>query len=119
MFPNHYGSKFNSSSFPLDYIETRLFRDDEHIGLRMLVSIYVFFDFMGIRLNINTFSLTLCDERRLKDVILVNFHNHLRIMRIFACLSVIGFRGIAMSLLGFIDKYTSEGMLLERERREF
>ena len=58
-------------------------------------------------------------ERRLSNVILVNYHNHLRIMRIFACLSVVGLREIAVKLIKFLDDHTGEGQLLENERRQF
>lgn len=52
MFPNHFGSVFNSRSFPLNYVEHLLFKEDAEVGRRILTSIYIFFDFMGIRLNL-------------------------------------------------------------------
>lgn len=104
MFPNHYGSAFNSSSKPLNYIESELFIRDDHAKLSLLYSIFMFFDFMGIQLTNDFSSIYIIDSSRLKDVILVNFHNHLRIMRILACLSVTGFRSIALMLIQFIDE---------------
>jgi hypothetical protein len=116
MFPNHYGSAFNSKSSPLSYLEKRLFIDDITIGFLMLKSIYQFFDFMGIRLNLKDLSLKIINRMRLRAVILVNFHNHLRIMRILACLSVIGFRKLAINLIEFLDKETSPNNILSKER---
>lgn len=51
MFPNHYGSNFNSDSFPLNYIESQLFLQDKQIQAKLLHSIVLFFDFMGLRFN--------------------------------------------------------------------
>jgi hypothetical protein len=104
MFPNHYGSAFNSKSSPLSYLEKRLFINGPIIGFRMLKSIYTFFDFMGIRINLKDLSLKVISYPRLKAVILINFHNHLRIMRVLACLSVIGFRKIALNLIKLLDE---------------
>lgn len=67
---------------------------------------------MGIRVNLQTLELEICSERRLKDVVLVNFHNHLRIMRVLACLSITGLRKLALNLIDFLDRYTSPGNLL-------
>lgn len=39
-------------------------------------------------------------------------------MRVLACLSVVGFRRVALGLIGLLDRYTGEE-LLRRERREF
>jgi hypothetical protein len=117
MFPNHYGSAFNSSSVPLGYTEAYLFLRENDIGITLLRSIYIFFDFMGIRLNLQTLKLTICCRKRLEDVILVNFHNHLRIMRILACLSVTGFRRLALNLVDFLDVHTSSKGILSKERR--
>jgi hypothetical protein len=119
MFPNHYGSAFNSSSAPLSYIESELFLQDEGAQTSLLYSIFLFTDFMGLQMDLDTFSFKIISINRLTDVILVNYHNHLRIMRILACLSVTGFRRIAQSLINFLDKYTSKGEMLERERSEF
>jgi hypothetical protein len=49
-------------------------------------------------------------------VILVNYHNHLRIMRVLACLSVTGFRPIALSLIDLLDKFTAPSKFLEAQR---
>lgn len=48
MFPNHYGSAFNSESKCLNYLESELFIKNLQIGLRMLQSIYIYFNFIGI-----------------------------------------------------------------------
>lgn len=103
MFPNHYGSAFNARARPLDYIESQLFMRDLEIGVRMLKSIYIFLDFMGLRFNPRTLDIVVCSEKRFADVIMVNYHNHLRIMRILACLSVTGFRKVALRLIEILD----------------
>jgi hypothetical protein len=103
MFPNHYGSLFNSNSFQLTYVESQLFLDDSQLGLRMLFSIYLFLDFMGIRLHLPSLELTVCSHERLREAILINHHNHLRIMRLLACLSVTGFRTIALAVIRLLD----------------
>ena len=53
MFPNHYGSCFNSSSSPLNYLESELFLRDDHIALAIFQSATLFFDFMGLKFNQN------------------------------------------------------------------
>lgn len=40
-------------------------------------------------------------------------------MRILACLSVTGFRPIALILINFLDEQTEKGRFLEKERSEF
>ena len=40
---------------------------------------------------------------RLKSCLIYNTHNHLRIMRILACLSVTGLRNYADALLKFLN----------------
>lgn len=64
----------------------------------------MFCDFMGVRLkSIHTGSLQLINEQRLKNVLIKNTHNHLRIMRILACLSTVGFRHYAHNLIQFLE----------------
>ena len=74
---------------------------------------------MGLQLDLQTLKFNVISKKRLKDVILVNYHNHLRIMRVLACLSVTGFRPIALSLIEFLEENTRKGAMLERERDEF
>lgn len=40
-------------------------------------------------------------------------------MRVLACLSVTGFRSIALSLIELLDEYTRKGGMLQKERDEF
>ena len=74
---------------------------------------------MGLRLDLQTLKFSIISRERLKDVILVNYHNHLRIMRVLACLSVTGFRSIALSLIAVLDEQTRKGSMLDKERDEF
>ncbi len=48
MFPNHYGSAFNSASKPLNYIESELFLKDNQARLSLFYSVFIFIDFMGL-----------------------------------------------------------------------
>lgn len=60
MFPNHFGSAFNSQAAPLNYLEKYIFLKDRHIGLNIMISIWIFFDFMGLQVkysNDETFEL--------------------------------------------------------------
>lgn len=107
MFPNHYGSSFNMSAAPLNYVESKLFWRSLPIGLKMLQSIVVFFDFLGIKLRLSPLELDLVNKKRLMEALILHTHNHLRIMRILACLSVVGFRSIALKLIEFLDRITN------------
>lgn len=65
MFPNHYGSSFNSQAAPLNYIEKYIFLHDRSIALNMLISVNIFFDFMGLSVSLSTqkeFELEIIDE---------------------------------------------------------
>jgi hypothetical protein len=119
MFPNHYGSAFNSRAFPLTYLEKRLFLDDNEVGLRLLTSLYIFLDFLGVRLDLASLQLTVCSQQRMKAAVLVHTHNHLRLMRLLACLSVTGFRQQALAIISLLDQLTSPDQFLQEERREF
>ena len=107
MFPNHYGSSFNMSAAPLNYVESKLFWRSFSIGLKMLQSAVVFLDFLGIQLRLSSLELNLVNKKRLMQALVINTHNHLRIMRILACLSVVGFRSIALKLIEFLESQTS------------
>ncbi len=101
MFPNHYYSSFNGSSQALSYFEANVFQKDLKIGELMYRSIRVYFDFAGISISKNL-KLEMISRERLKGVLIFHTHNHLRIMRILACLSVIGFRIIALNFISFL-----------------
>ena len=102
----------------MNYLEKRLFLDEE-MGLKMLISIYIFLDFLGVRLDLNTFELSMCDGNRFRSAIVIHTHNHLRLMRILACLSIVGFRSIAIKLIAFLDQNTRRGAIGESERYQF
>ena len=69
----------------------------------MIKSYAISVDFMGLRLeNLETGKLMLVSEKRLYDVLMVNRHNHLRLSRIMACLSIVGFRRYATALIQFL-----------------
>lgn len=61
----------------------------------------IFFEFLGIQLK-EDYKLELIDENRLNKALVVNTYNHLRINRIIECLSICGFRRIALNLLEFL-----------------
>jgi hypothetical protein len=60
-------------------------------------------DFMGLELTkIDKGDLKIINHKRLYDVLMVNRHNHLRLTRIIACLSMVGFRHYAVKLIHFL-----------------
>ena len=100
MFPNHYQSKFNPDSDPLSYLEAKKFKESNIIGLRILKSVCVFFDFLGLKLKPNLqWKIETSDEARLRKALVEHPHNQMRITRVIACLSITGFRKIALNLM--------------------
>lgn len=65
MFPNHYGSKFNSDSYMLGYTEAEMFQSDYSVGCKMLESITIFLDFLGISMSKVDGRLCLASRERL------------------------------------------------------
>lgn len=58
---------------------------------------------MGIKVDIEEATWNVVSGERLYDVLVENTHNHLRIRRILACLSVTGFRLLALWLINIIE----------------
>ena len=56
----------------------------------------MFCDFIGIKVDIKTMQFQICCPIRAINALKKNKHNHLRIKRILASLSVTGFRPIAL-----------------------
>ena len=71
--------------------------------MRMLQSFKQYLLFMGIEFNIEEATWNVVSWDRLYDVLVENTHNHLRIRRILACLSVTGFRLLALWLINIIE----------------
>lgn len=71
--------------------------------MRMLQSFKQYLLFMGIEVNIEEATWNVVSGDRLYDVLVENTHNHLRIRRILACLSVTGFRLLALWLINIIE----------------
>ena len=69
----------------------------------MLQSFKQYLLFMGIEVNIEEATWNVVSGDRLYDVLVENTHNHLRIRRILACLSVTGFRLLALWLINIIE----------------
>lgn len=63
----------------------------------------IFFDFLGIQLH-SDYQYEIISKERLKEAIHINCHNHLRLRRVLACLSITGFRNIALSLIKFLGE---------------
>lgn len=115
LFPNQHKSAFNSNSDPISKEEVMEFRQNKEIGKRIFKSYDLFTDFMGLKINnVMTGSLTIVDQKRLHNCLLVNTHNHLRIVRILACLNLIGFRHYALQLNSFLDKHSQTNERLAR-----
>lgn len=102
LFPNHYKSNFNWNSFKLGYDEADYFRRSEELGKKIMRSFEQFLMFMGVQVHIDDAVFELVDKNRLYDVLVENTHNHLRLRRILACLSVTGFRLLALWLINII-----------------
>lgn len=58
-------------------------------------------------------------RNRLKAVLIQNTHNHLRLMRILACLSVVGFRIFALNLITFLGFVVFNDREFERQKGTF
>ena len=93
MFPNHFESSINLDTLPMGYLEVQLFRNTKALGQKLLRSINIFLDFMGVHLD-GQGTMSIASKDRLRSALLVNTHNHLRIRRLMACTSICGFRGI-------------------------
>lgn len=63
----------------------------------------MFLNFMGIQVDLNKASFKIVSMDRLKDALVRNTHNHLRLRRILASLSVTGFRILALWLINMLD----------------
>lgn len=75
---------------------------------------------MGARIsNFETGELALTNKKRLYDVLLIYRHNHLRLTRIISCLSGVGLRPYAVSLIGFLNQQTKGDGKLQDVRRVF
>lgn len=62
----------------------------------------MFMDFLGIQVMNSTGDLALRSPERFELALVKNIHNHIRIRRLMACLSVVGFRRLAMKLINFL-----------------
>ena len=68
----------------------------------MLTSIEIFLDFLGIELTLEGELRKISDER-MEDALLRYTHNHLRLRRFMACLSITGFRPLALEFIDFLQ----------------
>jgi hypothetical protein len=65
---------------------------------------------MGARItDLTTGTLKTVNKDRLYKLLLVNTHNHLRLMRIMAAMSIVGMRHYAVSLVGYLGQCLEEG----------
>ena len=103
MFPNHFKSFFNDQASPMSYLEVKLFRKERKLGNLMLESLKIYLDFIGVKL-LKTGEMEIISSDRLDDALLRNTHNHLRIRRVMACLSICGFRNLCLKLIQFLKQ---------------
>lgn len=73
-------------------------------------------DFIGIEVNVEEASLRVASEDRLHDALIRNTHNHLRIRRILTCLSVTGFRLLALWFINILDYVIANKECLQKVR---
>lgn len=108
MFPNLFGYVVKSKAESLTYIEKHLFLNDLEAGFNLLFSIHMFFDYLGIRLDIKSTDckLKVYSSIRVKATLLANTKNSQRIMRVLASISVLGFRKIALNFIQLLDDIT-------------
>ena len=67
----------------------------------------MFMDFLGLEVNCFEATVKMVSRDRMKDAIVRFTHNHLRLRRILACLSVTGFRLLALWLINILRYYIS------------
>lgn len=64
---------------------------------------------MGARIaDLKTGELKVVNNHLLYQLLMVNKHNHLRLTRIIASLSIVGFRRYAVSLMNFLEKCVAQ-----------
>lgn len=84
----------------------------------MLQSVEIFLDFLGIELTLEG-TLVKIDDRRLTDALLIHTHNHLRLRRFMACLSITGFRPLALHFIEFLRRLIESDQKYGRLQRVF
>ena len=105
LFPNHFSSAFNSSSYALTLSEAREFRSNDLIAKRLMKAYDLMFDFYGFQIKNNEIVRIDGDfKERYNETIAYPTHNHLRIRRILAHLNVVGFRELAIKVVNFLQK---------------
>lgn len=102
LFPTSFKSTFNDLSHLLTEEEAREFRRNGVIGKRLYRSYEMFLDFIGVQVMNTSGDLNIQSLQRLELALVHNVHNHLRIRRMLACLSVVGFRRLALKFLFFL-----------------
>lgn len=66
-------------------------------------SFELFCGFIGVGIDTRTMEYQIVNVKRAVDALKVNRHNHLRIKRILACLSITGFRIIALLFIEMLE----------------
>lgn len=70
----------------------------------MFLGYEMFLDFLGIKVLNTSGSLEIASLQRLEMALVHNVHNHMRIRRMIACLSVVGFRRLALKFLALLER---------------
>ena len=104
LFPNSFKSTFNDLSHLRAEEEAKEFRRNGVIGKRLYLAYEMFMDFIGIKVMNTAGCLSILSLQRMELALVHNVHNHLRIRRMLACLSVTGFRRLALKFLVFLEK---------------
>jgi hypothetical protein len=62
----------------------------------------MYMHFLGIQVMNSAGDLALKSPERFELALVKNIHNHIRMRRMMACLSVVGFRRLAVKLINFL-----------------
>ena len=93
---------FNKISDPLSKGEALMFRSSKKIGERLMMSFEIYCNFLGVKIDLVRREFMIVSKHRAISALNINMHNHLRIKRILACLSVTGFRAVALWFLSIL-----------------
>jgi hypothetical protein len=72
--------------------------------------------FMGVKVDLENVEFEVINKKRMKETLIENTHNHLRLRRILACLSITGFRLLALWLINIIDNLIVTQPELQKSR---
>jgi len=121
LFPNYFSSRFNPDADPLSRAEAREFRRDPEIAQKYFESYNLFLDFLGLELldpKTGHIRRAPGGASRLRQALVENPHNQLRVRRILASLAITGFQRYMKPLVQHLDLEINGDGRLEPALRE-